>query len=162
MDGLSILGTLLSGVGGGALRLAPEVLKFFDAKNERAHELALQDKQIEMLKLQQTGKLQEITAQGEAQVAVGQMDAFIEAVKGQMQITGNKIVDGLNMLVRPLTTYYIVGLWGAKKTAEIFLAARETGALDALIRTWTESDQAMLAGILAFWFVGRVFDKARQ
>lgn len=162
MDGLSILGTLLSGVGGGALRLAPELLKFFDAKNERAHELALQDKQIEMLKLQQTGKLQEITAQGEAQVAVGQMDAFIAAMKGQMQLTGSKLVDGLNMLVRPLTTYYIMFLWGLKKTAEIVIATQTTGPLDALIKTWTDSDQAMLTGILAFWFVGRVFDKGRQ
>jgi hypothetical protein len=162
MDGLSILGTLLSGVGGGALRLAPEILKYFDQKNERAHELALQDKQIELAKLQQAGKLQEIAAQGEAQVAVGQMDAFIAAVKGQMQLTGNKIVDGLNMLVRPLTTYYIMGMWGLKKTAEIIIAARSTGALDALIHTWTEADQAMLSGVLAFWFVGRVFDKARE
>jgi hypothetical protein len=162
MDGLSILGTLLSGVGGGALRLAPEVLKYFDQKNERAHELALQDKQIELAKLTQAGKLQEITAQGEAQVAVGQMDAFVEAMKGQMQLTGSKIVDGLNMLVRPLTTYYIMGMWGLKKTAEIFIAMRSTTALDALVGTWTEADQAMLTGILAFWFVGRVFDKGRQ
>lgn len=161
MDGLSLVGTLISGVGGGVLRLVPEVLKLLDAKSERTHELALQDRQIEMLKLQQAGKLQEITAQGQAQVDITQMQAWVEAIKGQAQLTGNKIVDGLNMLVRPLTTYYIVALWGGKKTAEIIIAMQSSGALDALVRTWTENDQAMLTGILAFWFVGRVFDKRK-
>ena len=33
--------TLLGGVFGGLLRLAPEALKFFDQKNERKHELAM-------------------------------------------------------------------------------------------------------------------------
>ncbi len=161
MDGLSLLGTLVSGVGGGVLRLAPEVLKLLDAKNERAHELALQDKQIEMLKLQQTGKLQEIAAQGQAQVDITQMQAWFEAIKGQAQLTGNKIVDGLNMLVRPLTTYYILLLWGCKKTAEIIFAMQASNVLQALITTWTDNDQAILTGVLTFWFVGRVFDKRK-
>lgn len=160
MDSLSLLGTLLSGVGGGALRLAPEILSFFDKKNERIHELALQDKQIELAKLQQAEKLQEITAEGANQVAQATAQQFIEALKGQSQLVGNKIVDGLNMLVRPLTTYYIVGLWGAKKTAEIFIAMQLSG-IDALVKTWTDSDQAMLSGVLAFWFIGRCFDKKR-
>ena len=41
--GGGIFGSLL----GGIFRLAPEVLKFFDKKNERQHELAMFDKQCE-------------------------------------------------------------------------------------------------------------------
>ena len=37
--------TLLGGLLGGAFRLAPEVLKWFDRQGERGHELAMQDKQ---------------------------------------------------------------------------------------------------------------------
>ena len=159
---MDFLTTILSGIGGGALRFAPELLKFFDRKNERAHELALQDKQIEMLKLQQAGKLQEITAEGAQQIATTTAQTFLEAIKGQAQLTGSRIVDGLNMLVRPITTYYILFLWGLKKTAEIIIAIQQTGALDALIRTWTPADQAMLMGIISFYFVGRVFDKSRS
>jgi hypothetical protein len=86
---------------------------------------------------------------------------MVEAIKAQSQLTGNKIVDGLNMLVRPLTTYYIVLLWGCKKTAEIIFAMQTSDTVHALISTWTENDQAMLTGVLTFWFVGRVFDKAK-
>ena len=39
--GGGIFGSLL----GGIFRLAPEVLKYFDKKNERQHELAMFDKQ---------------------------------------------------------------------------------------------------------------------
>lgn len=34
-------GGLLGSIFGGVFRLAPEVLKFFDKKNEREHELAM-------------------------------------------------------------------------------------------------------------------------
>ena len=36
--------TLLGGLLGGAFRLAPEILKWFDRQGERGHELAMQDK----------------------------------------------------------------------------------------------------------------------
>lgn len=155
----TIISTIVSGLGGGALRLAPEILNFFDKKNEREHELALQDKQITIATLQQEGKLREITVQAESQVNISQLQALIEATRAQAVQTGNKFIDGLNSLVRPLTTYYIVGMWGLKKTAEIIIAMQDKGALGALISTWTIEDQAMLSGILTFWFVGRVFEK---
>ena len=56
--------TLISGLFGGVLRLAPEVLKFLDAKNDRAHELAMQDKQLAFQQLQGQQQLQVIQAQG--------------------------------------------------------------------------------------------------
>jgi hypothetical protein len=43
--------TLLGGLLGGAFRLAPEVLKWFDRQGERGHELAMQDKALEFEKL---------------------------------------------------------------------------------------------------------------
>lgn len=159
MDLLSIATTMISGLGGGALRMAPEILNFFDKKNEREHELALQDKQIQLAQLQQEGKLKEIASQTESQVSIGQMQALIEATKGQMQLTGSHFIDGMSMLVRPITTYYMVGMWGLKKTAEILLAMQDHSALTALVNTWTDNDQAMLTGVLTFWFIGRVFEK---
>ena len=39
--------TLLGGGLGGFLRLVPEIMKFFTAKGDRAHELAMFEKQIE-------------------------------------------------------------------------------------------------------------------
>ena len=45
--GGGIFGSLL----GGIFRLAPEVLKYFDKKNERQHELSMFDKQCELEKV---------------------------------------------------------------------------------------------------------------
>ncbi|PIQ54155.1 MAG: hypothetical protein COW02_05450 [Comamonadaceae bacterium CG12_big_fil_rev_8_21_14_0_65_59_15] len=32
----------------------------------------------------------------------------------------------------------------------------------AEMAAWTEADQALWSGVLNFWFVGRVFDRARS
>ena len=53
--GSGILGGLL----GGVFRLAPEVLKFFDRKNERTHELNMFKEQCELTKLQGELKIEE-------------------------------------------------------------------------------------------------------
>ena len=44
-----MLETLMGGVFGGVLRLAPEVIKFFDAKNERGHELRMVEAESEAM-----------------------------------------------------------------------------------------------------------------
>jgi hypothetical protein len=31
----------------------------------------------------------------------------------------------------------------------------------AILHAWTEADQAQWAGVLNFWFLGRVFDEVR-
>ena len=69
-------GGLLGGIFGGIFRLAPEVLKFFDKKNEREHELAMFSRQCELEQLRGQQKLAEIGAQRDAAVDVGVMDAF--------------------------------------------------------------------------------------
>lgn len=43
--------TLLGGLLGDTFRLAPEVLKWLDRKGERDHDLAMQDKALELEKL---------------------------------------------------------------------------------------------------------------
>jgi len=57
--------TLLGGLLGGAFRLAPEVLKWFDRQGERGHELAMQDKALEFEKLRGAQRMSEIAAAAE-------------------------------------------------------------------------------------------------
>jgi hypothetical protein len=87
-----------------------------------------------------------------------------EAVKGQAQQTGIKIIDAVNALVRPGVTYILFGMWTVVKLASLITVWRLQPDLhslaDALIIWWKPDDQAMLAAILNFWFMGRVFDKA--
>ena len=90
MDFLNVGSSVLGGLLGGAFRLFPEVLKFFDAKNERSHELAMQDKQIEFLKIQGSQKVEEAKIYQEA-VDIGALrDVLVEQAKP----TGNKFIDG--------------------------------------------------------------------
>ena len=78
-----------------------------------------------------------------------------------MQKTGFWFVDALNFLVRPLATYYFLGCYGIVKTAMIVTAMREADPWLSVVSCWADQDAQILSGILAFWFVGRVFDKQK-
>lgn len=72
-------------------------------------------------------------------------------------------MDALSSSVRPVVTYWFMALYCAAKTA-VFVGAT-TGGGDwayAVQQAWTEADQALWAGVLNFWFLGRVFDKVRR
>ena len=153
--------TLFGGMLGGIFRLLPELFKFLDAKNERAHELSMQDKALEFQKLKGDQKIDEITAQGQADWNTGTLDTLKEAISSQMK-SGVAWVDGLSSSVRPVVTYWFMLLYCAAKTA-VFITAINAGSpwTDAIKLSWTEADQALWAGILNFWFLGRVFDRVK-
>ena len=58
-------GGLLGSIFGGLFRMAPEVLKFFDKKNERAHELLMFSRQCELEQLRGQQKLLQFALSGE-------------------------------------------------------------------------------------------------
>lgn len=154
--------TLLGGLLGGVFRLAPEFLKWADRKGDRAHELAMQDKALEFEKLRGSQRMEEIGANADATWNTGALDALKESIKGQGEKTGVKWVDALSASVRPVLTYWFMTLYCVAKTAA-FAAAVASGAGwgTAAIAAWTEEDQALWAGVLNFWFLGRVFDKVK-
>lgn len=154
-----MLMTLISMLGGGLLRMAPEVFSFLNKGKDYAHELAMMDKQIEVAKAKAADDRETMTVQGDITQVAAMMDAQKEALKGQMQLVGNPFADALNFLVRPLTTYYYLGIYGLVKFATLEVAMREADKWTAIKQCWTADDAAVLSGILAFWFVGRVFDK---
>jgi hypothetical protein len=155
--------TLLGGLLGGAFRLAPEILKWMDRNGERSHELAMQDKALEFEKLRGAQRMGEIGAAADAAWNSGAIEALKEAVAGQGRPSGVKWVDGLSSSVRPVLTYWFMLLYCAAKTAA-FVAAVTAGAGwgAAILNAWTEADQALWAGVLNFWFIGRVFERVRS
>jgi len=155
--------TLLGGLLGGAFRLAPEVLKWLDRKGERGHELAMQDKALEFERLRGAQRMAEIGASADAAWNTGAIDALREAVAAQGRVSGVKWADALSISVRPVITYWFMLLYCAAKTAA-FVAAVTAGA-DwgvAILHAWTEADQALWAGVLNFWFLGRTLDKMNR
>ncbi len=154
--------TLLGGLLGGAFRLAPEILKWLDRNGERSHELSMQDKALEFEKLRGAQRMGEIGASADAAWNTGAIEALRDAVRGQGEKTGVAWADALSSSVRPVITYWFMALFCAAKTAA-FVAAVTAGAGwgAAILHAWTEADQALWAGVLNFWFLGRVFDRVR-
>ena len=72
--------TLLGGLLGGAFRLAPEILKWFDRRGERGHELAMQDKALEFEKLRGAQRMTAENAIGnEAMRGINRTLGFVAA-----------------------------------------------------------------------------------
>lgn len=154
--------TLLGGFLGGAFRLAPEVLKWLDRKGERYHELAMQDKALEFERLRGAQRMAEISAGADAAWNTGAIEALKEAVASQGRVTRVKWADALSSSVRPIITYWFMALYCSAKTAAfIGLIYAGMGWITAVQAAWTEADQALWAGVLNFWFLGRVFDRVR-
>jgi hypothetical protein len=154
--------TLLGGLLGGVFRLAPEVLKWFDRKSERGHELAMQDRALEFDRIRGAQKMAEISAAADAAWNTGTIEALRDAVRTQGEKAGVRWADALSISVRPVITYWFMALYCAAKTAA-FVGAVTAGAGwgTAVLQAWTEADQALWAGVLNFWFLGRVFDRVR-
>ncbi|TXH00945.1 MAG: hypothetical protein E6R09_07645 [Rhodocyclaceae bacterium] len=155
--------TLLGGLLGGAFRMAPEILKWLDRKGERGHELAMQDKALEFEKLRGAQRMGEIGAAADGAWNTGAIEALKEAVAAQGQRSGIGWADALSASVRPVITYWFMALYCAAKAAT-FAAGVSAGAGwgDAILHAWTDADQALWAGVLNFWFLGRVFDRVRS
>jgi len=158
LDGLT---ALLGGGLGGLLRLAPEILKWIDRKNERQHELSMFDKQLEADKQRADMRLAEVNAAGQFQLDASGLDALKEAIKGQSQMTGVPWVDALNQLMRPLITLqWVILLYPAVIVATYTLMLQSgDGALNVLLKVFGPDEKAMVAGIVNFWFLDRVIRK---
>lgn len=155
--------SILSLLGGGLLRLLPEVFAFMNKKTDNEHELAMMDKQFALEQLKGANQMATTEMQTNAEQILHMLYAQAEALKAQMQVTGIRFVDALNFLVRPLATYYVLALYGLAKLA-MFALAMQSGisGWEAILKLYTEDDRNILSGILGFWFVGRCFEKSRQ
>ena len=156
-----MLETLLGGLMGGIFRIVPEFLKWLDRKAERKHELDMQDKALDFEKLRGANRMAEIGATAQAAWDVGTLAAFKASIDGQAKKSGIKWVDALSLTVRPVITYWFMALYCAVKIAG-FITALKGGVewLAAIPLMWGPDDMAVWAGLLNFWFLGRVFEKA--
>ena len=153
--------TLLGTLFGGIFRMAPEVLKWLDRKDERAHELAMFDKQLEADKLRGDQALAQINAQADASIGAAEVQAIIEATKAQAVQTGIRWVDGFNAMIRPLLALqWLIVLWPAVIVAGFALAvAHGADPLVALKAAFGVDEKAMAASVASFWLVDRSLRK---
>jgi len=153
--------TLLGSLLGGVFRIVPEVMKLWDAKNEREHELKMLGKEMEFAQIKG-----EISMREQETVLMGkELDAMTEALKeqGETARASGQFISAISAAVRPLVTYWFVTLYSIVKLASILMAV-DAGAewKEVLVSSWSEDDMALLMMVLTFWFVGRVWDRTRH
>ena len=153
-----VIETLLSGVFGGLLRLAPEALKIFDRKSEREHELKLLGLEHEFAKT----KAEAVLRQGDQLVNIKEFEAIGAATTEQSKTAqaAGWFIAAINALVRPITTYLFLGCYFLVKLA-LYTMAVDAGAAwnEVIVQLWNKDDIAILFMIISFWFVGRVYER---
>lgn len=156
-----VIETLLGSLGGGLLRLAPEILNWFDRKDSRRHELLMQDKALQFEQLRGAQRMAEMGAQNQMVLDEGGLNALIESIKAQAMPSGVKWVDALSTSVRPILTYWwcMVLFTGVKIAQYLWLRQEGNPGLDALLMLWGDSEMVIVSGMLNFWFLDRVIRK---
>ena len=139
---LTLLGSLL----GFATSFAPKIFDFFQERADRAHELAMIDRQMEQMKLGSQLKLEEINAQADiAQAkAIYRHDAALKS-------TG--FVSNLRASVRPVVAYLLIASFIAIKIASLYaLISEGMPVVDALPLIADDQYSALVGAVIAFYF----------
>jgi hypothetical protein len=155
-------GGLLGSIFGGIFRMAPEVLKWLDKKNERAHELNMFKFQCDLEQQRGAQKLAEIGAQREAAVDVGVMGAFQSAIEQQatMVKAAGGWVASLSASVRPVVTYWVLFVWSFIHVWFAWNAWLAGAPAVEVFKTMMTPDfSALLSGTINYWFLDRTLSK---
>jgi hypothetical protein len=156
--------TILSGVFGGLLRLAPELFKWINAKAEMKHELDMQEVAYKFQVLKGSQRIDEIQEQGHADWNTGALSALETAIKAQETPSGVKWIDGFSKLMRPLITFqWVILLYPAViVTTFVILLQQGSPVIDAMNKVFGPEEKGLVAFIVDFWFIGRVLEKGRK
>lgn len=156
--GGGVLGSLI----GGIFRLAPEVLKWLDKKNERQHELAMFEKQCDLEKVRGEIKLQEIGAQRDLAVDSGVIDAFKSAIEQQTEMVkaAGGWIASLSASVRPMVTYWVLAIWSFIHVWFAYNAWLRGMPPEVVFKTMMTADfAALVSGTINYWFLDRTLAK---
>ena len=154
-------GGLMGSIFGGLFRLAPEVLKFLDKKNERQHELSMFQLQTDLEKLRGEFKMEEKYVD----YSIQQMDTIKAAFQEQAETAkaAGWFVAAISALVRPGITWALFFMYAAVKAAALVIAFK-TGAdwTEVISKCWDEDDFGVFTMCITFWFVGRSVEKYQK
>ena len=150
---ITILGSLI-GFAGSAL---PKVFDMVDDWQDRKHELAMMDRQIEASKLSQTQKIEALNIEAD----ISESKALYQHDRS-MKSTG--FMAGLRASVRPVITYLFFTLFAVIKGTALYGLIYTDGIVwELAIQTlWDEETQGIFAAIISFWFGSRALQRSRS
>lgn len=160
----TLLTTLISFLAGGV----PKLLDFFQNRANQSHELAMAAMQKEKeLALAAQGfasqaRIAEIHVEEAATNAAASVQQALLTHDTSLAQGASQGVINARALVRPIITYGLFLLFVAVE-AGMFVYAWQTGVQfdKALAGLWSEDTQTTWASILAFWFGGQAFKRAK-
>ena len=155
-------GGILGSIFGGLFRLAPEVLKYFDRKNERAHEQKMFEQQCQLEAQRGAQKLQEIGAQHAMAVDQGVLDALKGAIDQQAEMVkaAGGWVASLSASVRPVVTYWVLFIWSFVHIWFAWNAWIQGMPPVEVFKTAMSPDfAALVAGTINYYFMNRTLEK---
>ena len=150
---LTLLGSLLGFISS----TFPDLLKLWQDKQDRQHELLILDRQMEQMRLGHSQRLEEIAVEAD----IAESKALYQH---DSQPSGVRWVDGLRASVRPVITYAFFLLFTTVKTCALYVLVVDQG-MDfaiALPQVWDAETQALFAAVMSFWFGQRALQKARR
>ena len=166
---LTLLGSLLGFLGSAF----PQLLKLFQEAQDRRHELAILDRQMEVPRQGYSQRLEDTEPVGEGardehserarrvadrsppQIRIeGDIQQSVALYQHDSQPAGYKWVEALRASVRPILTYAFFLLFAAVKIAGLYTMVRFDGMslAVALPLIWDAETQALFAAVMAFWF----------
>ena len=154
-------GGLFGSLIGGLFRLAPEVLKFLDKKNERAHELNMFQLQTDLEKMRGEFRVEEKYVD----YSIQQTEAIKAAFQEQAETAkaAGWFVAAISALVRPGITWALFFMYATVKAAALVMAF-QTGAVwtEVVTTVWDEDDFGLFTMVVSFWFVSRSIEKYQR
>lgn len=143
---------------GGIFRLAPELMKFMDKKDERKHELALLDKNMEADRLRGEMQIRQIEAEADVVLGKAEIDAIIAATQAQGQKSGVRWIDGFNALLRPLIAFWwVIVLYSGSLCVQFYALVWKfhESIPTAVLTVFGDQEKAIALSIIGFVFVDR-------
>ena len=153
---------ILSFIFGGLFRLAPELLKWMDKKDERKHELDMINANMKADQLRAEQILKQIDAEADVILGKAEMDAIIAATKAQGQKSGVKWIDGFNSLLRPLIAFWwVIVLYSGALVVQFYALVWKfhESVPDAVMAVFGDMEKQIALSIIGFVFVDRSIRK---
>ncbi len=142
--------TLLASIAGFVSSIIPEVVKYFKDVNDKKHELAILDKQIQYNQTAASRSLEEIHISRDIQEQASLYATY------KTEITW---VDAVNGLVRPILAYSFFITYMIVKYLQYAAISRTSHVIEYIEIIWSTDDQAIFAGIISFYYGQRTFQK---
>ncbi len=142
--------TLLASIAGFVSSIIPEVVKYFKDVNDKKHELAILDKQIQYNQTAASRSLEEIHISRDIQKQASLYATY------KTEITW---VDAVNGLVRPILAYSFFITYMIVKYLQYAAISRISHVIEYIEIIWSTDDQAIFAGIISFYYGQRTFQK---